>query len=190
MKIKKMPIDKINTSDYNPRKDLKPGDRDYEKIKKSLKAFGLVEPLVVNIRDGKNKLVGGHQRLKILKELGETAVEFSCVDLDEKKERALAVALNKVNGEWDKDKLVDLLSSMEVEDLCLTGFEMSEVTKLIGQPEQAFELEDFIYENQRAPAWFVVRCDLLDYEVVRAHLNSLDISGIVITDSQQEGGSA
>jgi len=66
MDIQKIKIGKINPAAYNPRKDLKPGDPDYEKLKKSIDTFGYVEPLVWNNRTG--NLVGGHQHFKILVE--------------------------------------------------------------------------------------------------------------------------
>ncbi len=68
MKIEAIKIEKINPAAYNPRIDLKPGNPQYEKLKKSINTFGYVEPLVWNSRTG--NLVGGHQRFKILKEIG------------------------------------------------------------------------------------------------------------------------
>nr|WP_281242048.1 ParB N-terminal domain-containing protein [Marininema mesophilum] len=59
---------KINPASYNPRKNLKPGDDEYEKLKRSINHFGYIEPLVWNSRTG--NLVGGHQRLKIFLEQG------------------------------------------------------------------------------------------------------------------------
>jgi ParB-like chromosome segregation protein Spo0J len=64
--IKEIPLGDINPARYNPRLDLRPGDPDYEKLKRSLEEFDCVEPLVWNERTG--NLVGGHQRLKVLKE--------------------------------------------------------------------------------------------------------------------------
>jgi ParB-like chromosome segregation protein Spo0J len=63
MIIQKIRVSEINPAKYNPRKDLKPGDPEYEKLKKSIQEFGLVEPLVMNRRG--NVLISGHQRLKI-----------------------------------------------------------------------------------------------------------------------------
>ena len=83
MQIQKISINKINPAPYNPRKDLKPGDIEYEKIKKSIVEFDLVEPLVWNKQTG--NLVAGHQRLKILKDQGITEIEVSIVDLSEQR---------------------------------------------------------------------------------------------------------
>lgn len=71
----------INPAAYNPRKDLKPGDKQYEAIKHSIEQYGFVEPLVVNVHDGRNVLVGGHQRYKVLTEQGVEQTEAVIVDL-------------------------------------------------------------------------------------------------------------
>lgn len=94
MEIKKITINKLIPATYNPRKDLKPSDAEYQKIKKSILEFGFVCPLVVN-KD--MTVIGGHQRLKVLQELGFESVECIIVDLDKTKEKALNVALNKIS---------------------------------------------------------------------------------------------
>ena len=68
MQIVKKKIDDLKAATYNPRKDLKPGDKEYEKLKRSITEFGYVEPVIWNERTG--TVVGGHQRLKVLKDLG------------------------------------------------------------------------------------------------------------------------
>lgn len=133
MIIEKIPISKINPAPYNPRLDLQPGNAEYEKIKRSITEFDLVEPLVWNKRTG--NLVGGHQRLKILKEKGITEVDVSVVDLDESKEKALNIALNKVQGDWDLPKLKDLLQELDTGefDIGITGFDEKEIEDLMNQ---------------------------------------------------------
>ena len=66
MKIKSMNIADLKPAKYNPRKDLKPGDKEYEQLKKSIVAFGYVDPIIVNSRN--NVVIGGHQRFKVLAE--------------------------------------------------------------------------------------------------------------------------
>ena len=87
-----MIIEKKNTADllpadYNPRKDLKPGDAEYEKLKRSIEQFGYVEPVIWNQTTG--RVVGGHQRLKVLMDMGMTEVDCVVVAMDEDKEKAL-----------------------------------------------------------------------------------------------------
>ena len=60
LNMQRMPIDRLMPAKYNPRKDLKPGDPAYEKIKRSLRDFGYVDPIVWNEVTG--NIVGGHQR--------------------------------------------------------------------------------------------------------------------------------
>lgn len=132
MNIKRMALADLNPAAYNPRKELKPGDEQFEKLKRSIETFGYVEPIIVNTRTG-NTVIGGHQRLNVLKEIGETEAECVLVDLSENEEKALNVALNKVTGEWDEPKLAELLQGIKVSeyDITLTGFDAPEAEDLI-----------------------------------------------------------
>jgi DNA modification methylase len=130
-----MLIEKKNTADllpadYNPRKDLKPGDAEYEKLKRSIEQFGYVEPVIWNKTTG--RVVGGHQRLKVLMDMGMTEVDCVVVEMDEDKEKALNIALNKISGDWDKDKLALLIADLQSADfdVSLTGFEPAEIDAL------------------------------------------------------------
>ena len=148
MQIESIPIERINPAAYNPRLDLKPGDPDYERLKRSMEEFGFVEPLVWNRRTG--NLVGGHQRLKILAERGAGHVDVSVVDLPPERERSLNVALNKIRGDWDERKLADLLTGLAAIpdfDVSLTGFDATEITHLLDglaalDEEDGFDLGD------------------------------------------------
>lgn len=126
-------IDDLVPAEYNPRLDLQPGDPEYEKLKRSIEEFGLVEPIVFNERTG--RVVGGHQRLKILRELGWEEVPVSVVDLDDHHEKALNVALNKIEGDWDNFKLKELLEELDsgLIDVTLTGFDEEEIEDLMTQ---------------------------------------------------------
>ncbi|MBW7571231.1 site-specific DNA-methyltransferase [Caproiciproducens faecalis] len=130
-----MIIEKIQTAllipaDYNPRKDLKPGDMEYEKLKRSLEEFGYVEPVIWNKTT--SHVVGGHQRLKVLLDMGITEVECVVVEMDTEKEKALNIALNKISGDWDKDKLALLIADLQGADfdVSLTGFDPVEIDDL------------------------------------------------------------
>ena len=135
MDIQKIPVKKIKHAKYNPRKNLKPGDNEYEKLKRSIKEFGYVEPVIWNQRTG--NIVGGHQRFKVLTQLGEKEVDCVVVDMDDEKEKALNVALNKVSGDWDMPLLTDLLKDLDDSgfDLSLTGFDLAEINELFGEPD-------------------------------------------------------
>jgi DNA modification methylase len=94
--------------------------------------FGLVEPLVWNVRTG--NLVGGHQRLKVLVARGDTAAQVSVVDLPLEREKALNLALNKITGGWDQGKLATLLEDLTKTpdfDIGITGFDVPEIDSII-----------------------------------------------------------
>lgn len=103
MKIIRKRIADMERATYNPRVELQPGDAEYETLKRSLEQFGMVEPVVWNERT--NRVVGGHQRLTVEAALGHEEVDVSVVDLDEIKEKELNIALNKIGGRWDTEKL-------------------------------------------------------------------------------------
>lgn len=130
MLIERIRTDRLIPADYNPRKDLKPGDPEYEKLKRSLEEFGYVEPVIWNKTT--SHVVGGHQRLKVLLDMGITEVECVVVEMDADKEKALNVALNKISGDWDKDKLALLIADLQGADfdVSLTGFDPGEIDDL------------------------------------------------------------
>lgn len=131
MQIEKALIKDLNMATYNPRVDLKPGDAEFEKLKRSIEHFGYIDPIIVNKRN--MVVVGGHQRLKVLKELGYTDIDVVYVDLNDTDEKALNIALNKISGDWDAEKLEDLLRDISLDtdfDIELTGFDLPEVDTL------------------------------------------------------------
>lgn len=133
MEWRTIPIGDLCPAAYNPRKKLKPGDKEYEKIKNSIQEFGYVEPIIVNYD---MTVIGGHQRLTVLKDLGYTEVD--CVVLhieDENKVKALNIALNKITGAWNEQLLSDLLVDLQAVDFNtdLTGFEAPEIEQLFSK---------------------------------------------------------
>lgn len=130
MEIKLVKIDTLIRPDYNPRKDLTEGDYEYQVLRKNIERFGLVVPLIVNKRN--NIVVGGNQRVNVLKDLGYEEVYVTLVDLDESQEKALNIILNKVEGEWDEKTLRNVLNDMKATgfDVSSLGFTDSELKKL------------------------------------------------------------
>ena len=161
MQIEKMDISRLNPAEYNPRKDLKPGDPEYEKLKRSMEQFGYVEPVVWN--KSTEKVISGHQRLKILVDMGKKEVDCVVVEMDEEKEKALNIALNKINGEWDNDKLAMLISDLQGSDfdVSLTGFEEAEIADLFEKVgEKDVKDDDFDMTSALEKASFVKRGDI------------------------------
>ncbi len=123
------------------RIELKTGDPEYERIKVSIECFGYAKSIIVN-RD--LTVVDGHQRLNVLKDLGYTEIEVAQVDLSKQEEKALNIALNKITGYWDNEKLMDLLSDLNESDfdLGLTGFDEPELSDLFQEQEEQEEKEN------------------------------------------------
>lgn len=94
MKLVKKKIIDLIPVDYNPRKDLKPGDPDYEKLKHSMKEFGYVDPIIWSQQTG--HVVGGHQRLKILQDEGIQEAECVVISLNDEKEKHWTLHLTKL----------------------------------------------------------------------------------------------
>ena len=137
MNIEKRKIDELVHPDYNPRKDLQVTDFEYQGLKKNLEQFGLVIPIIVNKRNG--NIVGGNQRVAILKELGYDEVPVVVVDFDEKKEKALNVALNKIEGDWDNKTLKNIL-----DDLLHKGIDLQGIGFTKGELHSIFPPENTI----------------------------------------------
>lgn len=149
MQIETWPLTEMLAAPYNPRQDLKPGDPEYERLKKSIQAFDYIDPIIVN--RATRRVVGGHQRLKILRDLGYTEAAVSVVDLDETQEKALNVALNQTGGTWDDGKLADLLAELStaLDDIEVTGFGADDVEQLLAQPLRMGSLADVADYGER-----------------------------------------
>ena len=144
LNMEERPLSDLHPAEYNPRVALAPEDEEYKRIKRSIETYGHVDPIIIN-SDG--TIIGGHQRYNVLLDLGYDTAHVVIVDLDKNAEKALNVALNKISGEWDDEKLCDLLQDLDLSgyDFSLTGFTRSELDGLqlkLGVGE-AVEDEDF-----------------------------------------------
>ena len=195
MLIEKKKVTDLIPAEYNPRKDLKPGDPEYEKLKRSIEQFGYVEPVIWNQATG--RVVGGHQRLKVLIDMGIEEVECVVVDLSEEKEKALNVALNKISGDWDKEKLALLIADLQGADfdVSLTGFEPAELDDLFKDSlKDGIHDDDFdVEEELKKPAitkpgdiWTLGRHRLVCGDSTKAETFELLMAGakanLVVTD--------
>ena len=151
MNLRTLPLADLAPAAHNPRVPLKPGDPGWNKLAASVRSFGLVQPLVYNQRTG--RLVGGHQRLEVLRHDGAAEAPCVVVDLPDAKEKALCVALNnaEVGGSWDGAKLTDLLGELRDAaanpagdlldtdggcdfDAALTGFDVAQLDAMLMAP--------------------------------------------------------
>ena len=161
MEIVKMKLSELNPAAYTPRKELKPGDPAYEKLKASILSFGNVEPIVWNRSTG--NVIGGHQRLRVLMDLGVSESEISVVELTEVDEKRLNIALNKITGEWDDEKLTALLADITAggADVYSAGFDDQELSSMFADLSKASAHDDdFNLAAALEKASFVRRGDI------------------------------
>ena len=138
MEIKSIKIKDLKKAEYNPRTM---NNEEIEKLKNSIKEFGLVEPVVVN-KD--LTIIGGHQRVKAMEELKMEEIPCIIVDLDKKKEKILNLALNRIVGNWNERKLAELIKEVsEYPEIAIAGFDKDEIEMLNVQ-------YDLIYDDNKA----------------------------------------
>lgn len=127
----------LKKADYNPRKI---SDKDFKQLKKSLSTFQCVEPVVVNQFEGReNVIVGGHQRLKAMIDLGWDEVPTIEVYLNQDEEKELNVRLNKNTGEFDLDMLTDLFDTDKLEQI---GFDIDDLPDITEDLSVLDELDE------------------------------------------------
>ena len=145
MEIVKVDINELISPEYNPRQIT---DDEMEKLKNSINEFGYVVPIIVNKHN--NHIVGGNQRCLALKQLGYTMIDVIYIDEpDINKEKALNIRLNNLSGEWDTNKLQNILDDLKLQefDVSLTGFDIE---------VQKFEFDD------NSPIYNVPSSDIVD----------------------------
>lgn len=140
MNTKRMRLKDIIPAAYNPRQNLKKGDYQYDRLHDSVERFGFVVPLVVNLRN--NTLISGHQRYKVLAEMGVDEVEVIAVDLDEEKEKMLNIAMNRIESDWDYEKLNELFKEYSDEELFATGFTSQEIQSILDQSDADYDFQE------------------------------------------------
>jgi DNA modification methylase len=144
MEYEKMKVSEVKPNEYNPRKI---SEKDYNNLKKSLKEFGILRPLIINKING--SLISGHQMLKAAIELKIEELPVIYVSLSEEKEKALNLAMNKISGEFEEDKLIELIeqiNSTNEDVIGLTGFSTEEINYLLGL--KARDKEDIFARSQ------------------------------------------
>lgn len=178
MKIEKKLISDLKRAMYNPRINLMPGDEQYEKLRWSIKNYGLVVPIIWNKRTG--RVVSGHQRLTVLENEGIKEVDVSVVDLDETQEKQLNIALNKIEGAWDGEKLTELL--VELGDYAvLTGFSQDEIDALTNNLDVIID-DDTIkkeLEGIDLPCNLTLTFDKQDQEPLKAYVRDYGKESLV-----------
>lgn len=180
MKVVEKKIDDLIEAEYNPRV-LK--DKQYKQLSDSLKRFGVVDPVLVNVhKDRKNIIIGGHQRTKVWKDLGNDTIPCIELNLTPEQEKELNVRLNKNTGEFDFDLLANYFDEVELVDWGFTesefGFEENkpdysaleeeDIDDLLGDIKEGvrkaimidFDLEAYEEANQLVKYWREMDADI------------------------------
>ena len=151
MKIELLDPETLKSAAYNPRQISR---EELNKLIKSIKQFGFVDPALVRKHD--NMIVGGHQRVKAAIELGLKEIPVVYLDITENDAKLINVALNKISGDWDEDKLTELLAELkffdDIDEL-LTGFDEDELDQLLAdleEPKEGLTDDDAIPEEVEA----------------------------------------
>jgi len=188
MELRKIVIEDLEPAAYNPRKNLKPGDKEYEKIKRSIQEFGYVDPIIVN---SDMTVIGGHQRLKVLQELNYIEIDCVVIDIPKNKEKALNIALNKISGSWDIPMLKDLLEELDTGaiDMAITGFDEEEIEDMMTK-NSIVDIDELL-ENLdiesaiEKPIWATIRTSPKNQELLEKALLILENNGIRIERSYE-----
>ena len=129
----------------------------------------------------------------MLQDLGRTKAQVSVVDLDEAKEKALNLALNKISGEWDNTKLKDLLAELDNGsiDMALTGFDTDEIEELMTQYFKPADIDELLEELDisqaiEKPIWATIRTKAENQEVLERVFAVLEQNNIRVERSYGE----
>jgi ParB-like chromosome segregation protein Spo0J len=148
MEIRELRLEEINPAEYNPRLRMMPKSFEYKALGKSLEEFGLVVPLVVNVRT--MTLISGHQRYWVLQDQGKETADCVIVDYDKDQEKALNLALNKIDGEYDYGKLADILEELKAHgvDMDTTGFREEQINDILNEIDEELFGSEFDIEKK------------------------------------------
>ena len=142
-------IENLKPSPYNPRTI---SDEALDGLEVSLKKFGLVQEVVVNKRT--MHVIGGNQRLAVLRRGGITNINVALVDLDDDEEKALNIALNnpEIQGEFTPD-IKNLLSelSSELTEGLRTNELMESLEQKLAEGDDEFKRQFALDEMKVAP---------------------------------------
>lgn len=152
----------IHFAEYNPRTISEEGKK---ALRRSIRKYGVVGGIVVNKQTGYT-IVGGHQKVSILDEFNKYDPEtkendymlrVELIDVDLKTEKSLNVTLNNPNvgGDWDDDKMRELIPDIDWKDAGLTDadlnmFGVDYLLKTEAENDIANAIDDMMAETNAA----------------------------------------
>lgn len=184
MKVEMVNPKRLNPSSYNPRR-IEP--EEMEKLRRSIREFGLVETIVVQMPG--NRIIGGHQRIEAAIAEGFTQVPVVRLRISDAKAKRLNLALNRISGEWDSDKLRALLQELKLdgEDMELTGFDADEVERLLADALEKASIEKVELKPAPVIVWYLVGIPLNRFPEAQEHVAALEgIADISVQSSRDK----
>ena len=172
----------LNPSAYNPRK-IKP--KEFAKLRRSIKEFGFVEPIV--LRAEGRQIIGGHQRVRAALADDLKKIPAVILDISDTRAKALNLALNRIGGEWNIPALKDVLAELDdLEDSAIgfTGFDHKEIQDLVAQVKDG-ELEEMNLKPPPKMVWILAGVPINQFGQVQSHVAALEkYSDIIIQSSR------
>lgn len=183
MKIVMVNPTKLTVSAYNPRKM---SAHEMTKLRRSIREFGVIEPIVVQMPG--SRIIGGHQRVEAAIAEGLQEIPIIRLRITDAKAKLLNLALNKISGEWDEDKLRSLLAELhlDTEDLDLTGFDSDEIEKLLSETLQTAAIEKVDLRPAPEVVWYLLGIPLSRFADVQEHVAALESDAEISVQSSRD----
>lgn len=90
--IKHLPVDEIIPSPYQPRTVF--DEERIDELCQTIKTHGLIQPIVVRVRDGKYELIAGERRLRAVKKIGMETIPAIIKEFNDSQTASIALIEN------------------------------------------------------------------------------------------------
>lgn len=170
----------LEPSAYNPRKI---SAEDMASLRRSIREFSLVQPIVLQMPG--NRIIAGHQRRDAAIAEGLAKVPVTRLRISDAKAKAMNLALNRISGEWDDEKLAGLLRDLEDFERGLTGFGEEEIAKLLGEALEGRSVEEIELKPAPEIVWYLIGIPLARFGQVQEHVAALEAAAEVSVQSSR-----
>lgn len=90
--VKHLPVDEISPSPYQPRTVF--DEERIDELCQTIRTHGIIQPIVVRIRDGKYELIAGERRLRAVKKIGMETIPAIIKDFNDSQTASIALIEN------------------------------------------------------------------------------------------------
>ena len=182
MKIVMVNPRELNASAYNPRRI---SAEEMSKLRRSIREYGFVENVVA--QSPGDRIIGGHQRVEAAILEGLTEVPVIRVSLSDAKAKRLNLALNRISGEWDNEKLRGLLEELNLdgEDLDMAGFDPDELERLLSDALDKSSIEKLELKPPPAVVWYLMAIPL-EHAEAQQHVAALEAMAQISVQSSRD----